>query len=235
MRPRPVSETHHAHWTHMLSNMPGAPVYVIDDEIDVRRSLHFLLSTIGLVSWPFASAQDFLDNLSTLEPAPILLDIRMPSIDGLQLMSIMRERGINWPTIVISAHGDIQVAVKAMKLGAEEFLEKPFKFDQLDLCLQSAFARLADLNNSFAARNAARAAIALLSPREIEVIDVLMQGIPNKTAAHMLDLSVRTVEMHRANALAKLNVKSMAAVIRLAGLAELDQKRSDPSNKELAG
>ncbi|MES2783618.1 MAG: response regulator [Pseudomonadota bacterium] len=235
MRPRPVSETHHAHWTHMLSTMPGAPVYVIDDEIDVRRSLHFLLSTIGLVSWPFASAQDFLDNLSTLEPAPILLDIRMPSIDGLQLMSIMRERGINWPTIVISAHGDIQVAVKAMKLGAEEFLEKPFNFDQLDLCLQSAFARLADLNNSFAARNAARAAFALLSPREIEVTDVLMQGIPNKTAAHMLDLSVRTVEMHRANALAKLNVKSMAAVIRLAGLAELDQKRSDPSNKELAG
>lgn len=206
----------------MLSTNPGSPVYVIDDESEVRRSLHFLLSTIGLVSWPFASAQDFLDNFAALEPAPILLDIRMPAIDGLQLMSLMRQRGVNWPIIIISAHGDVQVAVKAIKLGAIEFLEKPFEFESLNVSLQSAFAQLAQLNDSFAARNAASAALALLSPRETEVIKVLMRGIPNKTAAHMLDLSVRTVEMHRANALAKLKVKSIAEVIRLSTAAELD-------------
>lgn len=218
----PVPDTVNAHWTHILSSRPGAPVYIIDDESDVRRSLHFLLSTIGLVSWPFASAQDFLDNFAALEPAPILLDIRMPAIDGLQLMSMMRQRGVKWPIIIISAHGDIQVAVKAIKLGAIEFLEKPFEFEALDACLKTAFAQLSELNDSFAARNTARAAFALLSPRENEVIKVLMQGIPNKTAAHMLDLSVRTVEMHRANALAKLHVKSIAEVIRLARAAELD-------------
>lgn len=208
------------HWSHTLSATRGSPVYIIDDESEVRRSLHFLLSTIGLVSWPFASAQDFLDNVEALEPAPILLDIRMPAVDGLQLMSVMRHRGINWPIIIISAHGDIQLAVKAIKLGAIEFLEKPFEFEALDACLETAFTQLAQLNDSFTARNAARAAFALLSPRETEVINVLMRGIPNKTAAHILDLSVRTVEMHRANALAKLQVKSIAEVIRLARAAE---------------
>ena len=194
----------------------GSPVYIIDDESDVRRSLHFLLSTIGLVSWPFACAQDFLDSFGGLEPAPVLLDIRMPAMDGLELMTVMRERGVNWPTIVMSAHGDIKVAVKAIKLGAIEFLEKPFEFEALDLSLQVAFAQLAHVNDRFAAGNAARAAFASLSPREADVINVLMRGMPNKTAAHVLDLSVRTVEMHRANALAKLQVKSIAEVIRLA-------------------
>lgn len=216
-----ASENSSAYWTHMLSAKPGSPVYVIDDESDVRRSLHFLLSTIGLVSWPFASAQDFLDNFPALEPAPVLLDIRMPTVDGLQLLAVMRERGVNWPVIIISAHGDIQVAVKAIKMGAIDFLEKPFSFEALDSCLQSAFAQLAHLTDSFTARSAARAAFALLSPREREVINVLMRGIPNKAAAHMLELSVRTVEMHRANALSKLHVKSIAEVIRLASAAEL--------------
>jgi two-component system response regulator FixJ len=222
MLTQPATEKIKKHWTHMLSATPGAPVYVIDDESDVRRSLHFLLSTIGLVSWPFASAQDFLDNFEALEPAPVLLDIRMPNVDGLQLMAVLRERGVNWPIIIISAHGDIQVAVKAIKMGAIDFLEKPFEFEALDSCLQSAFAQMADRNQSFSARNAARGTFALLSPRESEVINVLMRGIPNKTAAHMLDLSVRTVEMHRANALAKLRVKSIAEVIRLATAAELE-------------
>lgn len=217
----------------MLSTTPGSPVYVIDDESEVRRSLHFLLSTIGLVSWPFASAQDFLDNFAALEPAPILLDIRMPAVDGLQLMSDMRERGVNWPIIIISAHGDIQIAVKAIKLGAMDFLEKPFKFEELDMCLESAFNQLAELNENYVARNAAKSAFAMLSPRESQVIEVLMRGIPNKTAAHMLDLSVRTVEMHRANALAKLHVKSIAEVIRIANVAGLDLKVKERNDGQM--
>lgn len=221
MPTRPTFGSKLAHWADMSSPKRGDPVYIIDDEREVRRSLHFFLSTIGLVSWPFASAHDFLDNLVALEPAPILLDIRMPGADGLALMSEMRNRGINWPIIITSTHGDIQLVVKAVKLGAIEFLEKPFAWEALDTCLQSAFAQLAQRKHSFAARNAARSAFALLSPRETEVINVLMRGIPNKTAAHVLALSVRTVEMHRANALAKLTVKSIAEVIRMAHTAEM--------------
>lgn len=221
MPTRPTFGSKLAHRADMSSAKRGDAVYIIDDESEARRSLHFFLSTIGLVSWPFASAQDFLDNLVALEPAPILLNIRMPGVDGLELMSEMRNRGINWPIIITSAHGDIQLVVKAVKLGAIEFLEKPFAFEALDTCLQSAFAQLAQRKHSFAARNEARSAFALLSTRETEVINMLMRGMPNKTAAHMLELSVRTVEMHRANALTKLTVKSIAEVIRMAHTAEL--------------
>jgi two-component system, LuxR family, response regulator FixJ len=208
-------------------------VYVIDDESEVRRSLHILLSTAGLVSWPFASARDFLDNLDGLAPAPILLDIRMPEIDGIELITILHERAINWPIIIVTGHGQIQVAVQAMKLGAIEFLEKPFEFEALEHALQTAFTQLSAVNDTAAIREGARKRFNLLSSREMEVMSVLMQGIPNKAAAHQLSLSVRTVEMHRANALAKLNVKSMAEVVRLASDAQLpleilDRSHDDP-------
>lgn len=196
-------------------------VYVIDDDSEVRRSLHFLLSTAGLVSWPFASAADFLDNLEVLEPAPILLDIRMPEIDGVQLMNILLDRGIEWPVIAMTAHGNIPVAVQTIKLGAIEFLEKPFEFEALETCLHYAFAQLAAARRTVAVRENARRLFETLSPRETEVASILMQGMSNKTAAHLLALSVRTIEMHRANALTKLEVKSIAEVVRLASDAEL--------------
>ena len=229
-----VSETPFKSWKHMLPTTQGSPVYVIDDESEVRRSLHFLLSTMGLVSWPFVSAQDFLDNIPTLEPAPILLDIRMPTMDGLQLMSVMRQRGVDWPIIAISGHGDIQVAVKAIKLGAAEFLEKAFQFHELETCLHAAFVQLAELNNISNARNAARATFELLSPREKEIITVLMKGISNKAAANVLNLSVRTVEMHRGNALDKLQVRSIAEVIRLSNTAVRASKITAANGTDLA-
>lgn len=213
----------------------GLKVYVIDDESEVRRSLHFLLSTAGLISWPFASAADFLDNLNDLQPAPILLDIRMPEIDGLSLMAALSARGINWPVIIISAHADIRVAVKAIKLGAIEFLEKPFDFESLETSLQIAFSQLASQTDTTALRHAAQQRFERLSPREREVIDVLMRGIPNKTAAHMLSLSVRTIEMHRANALAKMQVKSIAEVVRLANDAGLNAVALDDIADAQAG
>ena len=194
---------------------------MIDDDSEVRRSLHFLLSTADIVSWPYRSASDFLDNLKDLIPAPILLDIRMPKIDGIQLMSVLRDRAVKWPVIILTAHGEIQIAVQAMKLGAIEFLEKPFEFNALETCLQSAFAQLASVTAIDAVQSSARCRFNLLSPREHDVADLLMQGISNKVAAHTLSLSVRTIEMHRANALAKLNVKSLAEVVRLAADAGL--------------
>lgn len=197
-------------------------VYVIDDDTQIRRSLHYLLSTVGITSWPFATAADFLDSLATLEPAPVLLDIRMPEMDGIQLMNTLLERGNGWPIIVMTAHGEIPIAVQAIKLGAIEFLEKPFEFEALDLSLHAAFAQLSNIKEASANRDSARHLFDLLTAREIDVVKFLVQGSPNKVAAHMLSLSVRTIEMHRANALAKLNVKSLAEVVRLASDAKLD-------------
>ena len=182
----------------------------------------FFLSTVGMVSWPFESATDFLADLDFLKPSPILLDIRMPAIDGIELMNELSDRGISWPIIVMTAHGDISIAVQAIKLGAIEFLEKPFNFEALDTSLQSAFVQLAGANDVVKNRDDARLRFQLLSPRETDVIKILIQGVPNKVVANRLSLSVRTIEMHRGNALSKLKVKSLAEVVHLGAVAELD-------------
>jgi two-component system, LuxR family, response regulator FixJ len=190
-------------------------VYVIDDDIEVRRSLHFLLSTIGFVSWPFACASDFLDNLPSLQPAPILLDIRMPDIDGIQLMRILSDRGINWPTIVITAHAGIPTAVQATKLGAIDYFEKPFDFLELKCSVRSAIEQLATIRRANETKENARRLLSALSPREMEVLVLLVEGLSNKAAAYRLSLSVRTVEMHRANALHKLGIQRVAEAVLL--------------------
>lgn len=200
---------------------PLRRVYVIDDDADVRKSLHFLLGVSSITAWPFAESTDFLDQLAGLAPAPILLDIRMPRIDGLQMLAILKERDVRWPVIVMTAHGDVAIAVRAMKLGATEFLEKPFSPDSLEQVLDQAFGDLERLEGAVQARRAARRLLAQLSRREGEVLTILMEGVPNKVAAHRLDLSTRTVEMHRGNALAKLGLKSIAEAVALAATAQL--------------
>jgi len=192
------------------------PVYVIDDDAQLRRSLHFLLSTAGYVSWPFSCAADFLENLADLEPAPILIDVRMPTIGGIQLMAMLVDRGIRWPMIVMTAHGDIPAAVQSIKLGAIEFLEKPFDFETLEVSLKAAMTQLSAVKSAAEVRKKSHELFDLLSPREVEVLLVLTDGLSNKAAAHQMSLSVRTVEMHRANALSKLKIKSVAEVMRLA-------------------
>lgn len=196
-------------------------VYVIDDDSHVRQSLYFMLSASKIQVWPFASAADFLEQLAILAPAPILLDIRMADIDGLQLLEILKERGIDWPVTILTAHGDVGVAVRAMKLGAIEFLEKPFAAEALEKAIEQAFSLLDHTENAQSSREQARHLLARLSLRESEVMAILMEGVPNKVVAHRLGLSVRTVEMHRANALAKLDVRSIAEVVRLASLGEV--------------
>lgn len=197
-------------------------VYLIDDDIEMRKSLHTLLSTVGVATWSFAGASDFLDGLESLEPAPILLDIRMPEIDGMQLMNELLARGIGWPIIVMTAHGEIPVAVQAIKLGAVEFLEKPFGFEELHSAMQAAFEKMSLFLIQNSVRNEALQRFAVLTARETEVIRILTKGTPNKVAAHELALSPRTVEMHRGNALMKLRVKSLAEVVHLANEAGLE-------------
>lgn len=191
------------------------PVYVIDDDVIIRRSLHSLLSTAGFTCWPFASASDFLENLPNLEAAPILLDIRMPEIDGIALMTTLLDRDVKWPIIIITAHADIPMAVNAIKLGAMDLLEKPLDLDLLKKCLGTAMENLRELKVECESQSTARHLIGSLSPREFEVINLLMAGAPNKIVAHRLGVSVRTVEMHRSNALLKLKVKTIPEAIRL--------------------
>ena len=120
-------------------------LYVIDDDIAVRRSVHFLLSTAGYTTWPFACAFDFLENLPSLSPAPILLDIRMPEIDGIDLLIELFERQIMWPIIVVTAHADIAVTMQAIKYGAIDLLEKPVAFDILVKSICGANSKLASI------------------------------------------------------------------------------------------
>ena len=196
-------------------------VYIIDDDGDVRKSLSFLLSTASMTVWTFSSATDFLAELRCLVPAPILLDVRMADIDGLQLLAMLEERSILWPVIVMTAHGEVVIAVRAMKLGAIEFLEKPFDPDVLHQALEHAFAILEQLEGTLRSRDQARALIERLSSREREVLGILAEGVPNKLVAHRLGITVRTVEMHRGNALAKLSIKSIAEFMTIAALAQM--------------
>lgn len=199
-------------------------LYVIDDDISIRRSLHFMLSSPAMNVWPFASATDFIDQLPMLIPAPILLDIRMANIDGLELLEFLNERGVCWPVIILTAHGDVRVAVRAMKLGAIEFLEKPFAPEMLENAIDHAFALLEHTEHLLSERDRARHRIGRLTAREAETMAILMEGVPNKEVAHRLNLSVRTVEMHRANALVKLGVKSIAEVVNLANVGGFTSK-----------
>lgn len=198
-------------------------VYVIDDDSGVRKSLHFMLKASGITVWPFVSAKDFLDEVGALVPAPILLDFRMPEMDGLGLLKILKQRNIAWPVIMLTAHGDITVAVHAMKLGAIDFLEKPFPAEAVNQAVAEAFVVLERTENVLSARERARCLIAKLTAREREAVAILMDGVPNKEVAHRLGLSVRTIEMHRANALAKLKVKSIAEVVKLVALGGYDR------------
>jgi two-component system response regulator FixJ len=199
-------------------------VYVIDDDPDIRKSIHFLLLASSIRAWPFARADDFLDQLQDLVPAPIMLDLRMPDIDGLHLLEILRQRRLHWPVIVMTAHGDIPAAVRAMKLGAIEFLEKPFRPDVLDQALALSFDLVDRTMREESEREVARRLVASLTPREREVVATLTEGVQNKIVAHRLGISARTVEHHRANALVKLGVKSIAEVLSL--IAAADHNRS---------
>jgi two-component system response regulator FixJ len=208
----------------------GLHVYVIDDDPDVRKSLHFLLATSAIRSWPFVGGQDFIDQLSELAPAPVLLDVRMPGIDGFGVMGELAARGLGWPVITMTAHGDVPVAVRAMKLGAIEFIEKPFAAEDLEVAVRRGFAVLEEDQHLRRRESEARHRLDTLSPRERQVIHELVKGVPNKVAAHLFGLSTRTIEMHRASAMTKLGLKSLAEVAMLISTAGLLPPSSSASS-----
>jgi two-component system response regulator FixJ len=191
-------------------------IHVVDDEEAIRRSASFMLKTSGfdVQTWPSGVA--FLKEAKAAAAGCILLDVRMPEMDGLEVQQALNERGIAMPVIVLTGHGDISIAVRAMKAGAVDFLEKPFEKARLLDAIEEAFARLEDTAARGDRAQDAQVAIASLTAREREVLEGLAQGLPNKTIAYDLDISSRTVEVHRANLMSKLNVRSLSEALRIA-------------------
>ncbi len=189
--------------------------YVVDDDSDMRRSLHALLQSFEVRAWPFSTARDFIDAIGSLRPAPILLDIRMQDMNGIELMRALAALGVRWPVIVMTGHAEIPLAVQAMKLGAIDFLEKPFNAALLQNALQHSFAELRDEDRRYQEKVAARISLSQLTKREAEVALGLKAGNGNKIIGHELGVSVRTVEMHRANLMHKIGHKQVAGLIDL--------------------
>ncbi len=200
-------------------------VHVVDDDAGVRRSLDFLLSNEGYEVLRWSDAETFLGGADKMEPACALIDIRMPGMDGLALQKEMQLRGFNFPVIVLSGHGDIAMAVKAMQAGAIDFLQKPADRTDVLEAMDAAFETIDDCEKQRSRAAWARTQLGRLTGREQEVLDGLACGYPNKTIAYDLGISARTVEVYRANVMEKLGVRSFADALRIAFTAGLGSER----------
>ena len=195
--------------------------YVVDDDDAFRDSLATLIDAAGYSCRAFAAVADFVNEIELLQPGVLLLDLRIPYMGGLNFLEGGTVDLDRFAIIMVSGHGDIERAVRSIKAGAIEFIEKPFETSELLNLLEAAYRDLEQrLANSSDRRDAARR-VATLSPRESEVLRILLSGAPNKIVARHLDLSVRTVEMHRAHMLTKLRARTTAEALHLAMLADL--------------
>jgi two-component system response regulator FixJ len=195
---------------------PSQVVHVIDDDEDVRQSLAFLLSTAGLAVRIHDSAVAFLKVLDDVQGGCVVTDIRMPQIDGLELQRRLRSQGSQLPVIVMTGHGDVSLAVEAMKAGAVDFIEKPFEDDVLLSAVRTALSRHAEDSGREARKAVIQDRLKALSEREREVLDGLVAGKANKVIAHDLGISPRTVEVYRANVMTKMQADSLSELVRMA-------------------
>ena len=205
-------------------------VYLIDDDAAMRRSLSTQLGDLGIEAWPFAGGAEFVGMLGHLRPSCVILDIEMPHTGGLEVLAELVRNDIDWPVIAVSSRGDLAVAIDAMKLGAVDFLQKPLQRAPLEAALELAFESLERTLEISTARQEAQERVARLTPREIDIGLALLRGMANKSAAHELGISVRTVEMHRAHILEKLAVKSLAEAAVLMTQAGLTIARPDDNS-----
>ncbi|MBV7265490.1 response regulator transcription factor [Erythrobacter ani] len=212
------------------------PIYLVDDDDSVRRSVGFMLKTSGHHVESYVNGVEFLKEVRSREPGCVLLDIQMPEIDGLEVQSELRERGVPFPVVVMTGHGDVEVAVRAMKAGAVDFIEKPFAKETMLEAIGEAFDRLDRSGEKSKRREEAELLVKGLTRREHEVLVGLTKGYPNKTIGYDLDISPRTVEIHRANLMKKLNVYNLSDLLRIAfaaGVGEEWQTEADaPSVNE---
>jgi len=194
-------------------------VHVIDDDEGLRESLAFLLRTAQLDVKSYASARAFLDSLPDQSLNCVITDVRMPDISGIDLLRRLKELKIAVPVIVITGHGDVALAVEAMKIGAADFFEKPFDDDLLLASVRSALREQEGEKKRYAERAEIEARIAALSPRERDVLAGLVEGRANKQIAFDLGISPRTVEIYRANLMNKMQADSLSDLVRMALMA----------------
>ncbi|QGP79196.1 response regulator FixJ [Sphingobium sp. CAP-1] len=192
------------------------PLYVVDDDEAIRRSLSFLLRTSGFAVTLFDGGLPFLKAAADLPQGCVLLDVRMPDMDGLEVQRELRARGVMLPVVIMTGHGDVDMAVAAMKAGASDFIEKPFDKHSLLACIEAARRQSVAARGASARAQEAQARLNVLTDRERDVLGGLVEGLPNKTIAYDLGISPRTVEIHRANLMQKLEVKSLAEALRIA-------------------
>ena len=194
-----------------------ATVYLVDDDKAIRESLSFFLEALGWEARLFVSAQDFLAHYSPpLSPACLLLEVRMPGMNGLDLQAVLREHGIELPAILSAACADVPMVVRAMHQGAVDFLEKPFTGQQLLDCIEKAVARDSDRQRAQERTQEIQSRLARLTPREHEVMRLVVRGHLNKQIASELALSMKTVEQHRARVMEKMEAGSLASLVRMA-------------------
>ena len=191
-------------------------VHLVDDDDAVRRSVGFMLKTSGHRVHSYESGVELLKDVQNLEQGCVLLDIRMPGMDGIEVQQALLEKGVGLPVIIMTGHGDIGLAVRAMKAGAVDFIEKPFEKDALIGALEEGFLRLSRKETTHDRHKDAEVRLHALTPRERDVLHGLAQGLPNKTIAYDLGISPRTVEIHRANLMTKLGVRSLSEALRIA-------------------
>ena len=196
--------------------MTSSPlVYVVDDDPDTCQSLKALFKTVGIDALTYQSADEFLTRAGSANgrPACMLLDVRMPGLGGLGLLELLRKERRHLPVLMVTGHGDINLAVQSMKLGAEDFIEKPYQPQQLLDSVQEVLRRYRK-NGGLDISNAEVAARwESLTPREREVFDLVVQGLPNKAVAYDLGISIRTVETHRARIMEKMKARTLAALV----------------------
>ena len=198
-------------------------VFIVDDDPAVRDAISLLLRTDGLTVQSFASAVDFLEAGVDQHPGCLLLDVRMPGISGLDLQKRLRARGCHTPILFMTGHGDVPMAIRAMKAGAFDFLEKPFQGQALLERVREALALDARRREAQAIRDQAATHLALLSPREREVLERVVAGQYNKVIAAELGISLSTVEIHRKRVMDKLQAESLSDLIRILALVN-DEK-----------
>ena len=201
-------------------------IFLVDDDDAIRHSASFMLRHAGYTVKTYPDGVSFLDEYEPNDSACILLDVRMPVMDGLTVQQALSERGNKTPIIVPTGHGDLSVAAQTMKNGAIEFLEKPYEKKALLEAIETGFSRISDDEAQQGLKNEAVAKLTRLTTRESEVLDCLVEGMTNKAIADELSISPRTVEIHRANLMEKLEADSLSAALRVAFMAERGRKEA---------